>query len=394
MARADCGVVADLAAMAVDRTSRIVVAGAGSIGCYVGGCLALAERNVTLLLRPTLADAIARHGLRISDLGGSDRTLPSSALTLATDPSAALAAAQIVLVTVKSGATAEMAGLIALHAPSEAIVVSLQNGVANADALRSQLVASSPSPRLSRGEGRGEGQPPAPEQASAPHPSPLPASGERGRVVAGMVPFNVVQSRQDGHSPRFHRATSGTMLIAAGVPGLHEVLDVPGAAVAEHADMTGVLWGKLLLNLNNALNALSDLPLAKELGDRRWRLLLAAQIDEALAVLKAADLRPARIEGVPPRAIPAILRLPNVLFRLVARRMLAIDPQARSSMWEDLRLRRPTEIDHLQGAILMLADKAGVAAPLTERILRLIKGAESAGAGSPRLGPDQVASVR
>ena len=45
-------------------------------------------------------------------------------------------------------------------------------------------------------------------------------------------------------------------------------------------------------------------------------------------------------------------------------------------MWEDLRSGRPTEIDHLQGAILALADKAGVAAPMTERIARLIKDAE------------------
>jgi 2-dehydropantoate 2-reductase len=135
------------------------------------------------------------------------------------------------------------------------------------------------------------------------------------------------------------------------------------------------------------------LPLATELADRRWRRLLAAQIDEALAVLKAANVHPARIEGVPPRAIPSILRLPDALFRLVARRMLAIDPHARSSMWEDLRLRRTTEIDHLQGAILALADKAGVAAPLTGRIARLVKGAESAAAGSPGLGPAQVASV-
>jgi 2-dehydropantoate 2-reductase len=96
---------------------------------------------------------------------------------------------------------------------------------------------------------------------------------------------------------------------------------------------------------------------------------------------------------VPPRAIPFILRLPDWLFRLVARRMLAIDPQARSSMWEDLRQRRPTEIDHLQGAILALAGKAGVAAPLAERVLRLIKGAESARAGSPGLRPDQVMTV-
>ena len=221
----------------------------------------------------------------------------------------------------------------------------------------------------------------------------LGSHGAASATSAGMVPFNVVQSRGDGDRPRFHRATSGTMLIGASVPGLREALDVPGAAVAEHADMTGVLWGKLLLNLNNALNALSDLPLATELADRRWRLLLAAQIEEALTVLKAAAVKPARIEGVPPRAIPSILRLPNVLFRLVARRMLAIDPQARSSMSEDLRLRRPTEIDHLQGAILALADNAGVAAPLTERILRLVKGAESADAGSPGLGPAQVASV-
>ena len=81
-----------------DRTSRIVVAGAGSIGCYVGGCLALAGRSVTLLLRPTLAQAIAQNGLRISDLDGADRTLPPTALALATDPSQALAGAQIILV--------------------------------------------------------------------------------------------------------------------------------------------------------------------------------------------------------------------------------------------------------------------------------------------------------
>ena len=165
------------------RTSRIVVAGAGSIGCYVGGCLALAGRSVTLLLRPTLADAIARHGLRISDLEGADRTLPSSALTLATDPSAALAAAQIVLVTVKSGATAEMAGLIARHAPAEAIVVSLQNGVGNAR---------------------------CPARAAC-----APRSGS----WRAWCPSMSCRSRAGRAAPRFHRATSGTMLIAAGVAG-------------------------------------------------------------------------------------------------------------------------------------------------------------------------------
>ena len=87
--------------MAIDRTSRITVAGAGSIGCYVGGCLALAGRPVTLLLRYNLADAIGRGGgMRISDLDGADRMLPASALTLATDPATALATAEVVLAAV------------------------------------------------------------------------------------------------------------------------------------------------------------------------------------------------------------------------------------------------------------------------------------------------------
>jgi len=335
------------------RQPRIVVAGAGSIGCYVGGCLALAGRDVTLLLRPALAGTIAGHGLRLSDLDGADRLLPASAVKLATDPAAAFAEAEIILVTVKSGATDAMAGLIAEHAPSGATVVSLQNGVGNVDVLLARL-------------------------------------GGMARVVPGMVPFNVVQTHGDGKAVRFHRATSGTLLIAPGAAGLREALDVASLPVAAHADLKGVLWGKLLLNLNNALNGLSGVPLATQLADRRWRLLLAAQIAEALAVLKAAGIRPARIEGVPPSTIPWILRLPDWLFKRVARRMLAIDPEARSSMWEDLERRRATEIDFLQGAILELAAKTRIPTPVTERIVRLVKEAEAARAGSPVLTSEQV----
>jgi 2-dehydropantoate 2-reductase len=339
--------------MAADRSFRIVVAGAGSIGCYIGGCLALAGRDVTLLLRPALAEAIARAGLHVSDLDGMDCPVPASAVRLATDPAAALAEADVVLVTVKSGDTAAMAGLIAEHAPSGIAVASLQNGVGNVDVLLARL-------------------------------------GGMARVVAGMVPFNVVQTREERAPPRFHRATSGTVLIGAGVPGLGEALSVTGLTVAESRDMTGVMWGKLLLNLNNALNALAGVPLATELADKRWRRLLARQIEEGLAVLKAAGIRPAPIEGVPPGAVPRILRLPGWLFRRIARRMLAIDPQARSSMWEDLERRRPTEIDHLQGAILALAAMSRVRVPLTQRIVELVKEAEAAGAGSPGLTTEQI----
>lgn len=332
---------------------RIVIAGAGSIGCYVGGCLALAGRDVTLLLRPALAEIIAGSGLRISDLDGVNRALAPADIKLATDPAAAFTQADIILVTVKSGATTAMADLIAEHAPAGATVVSLQNGVGNVDLLLARL-------------------------------------GGIGRIVAGMVPFNVVQSYGGGEPIRFHRATSGTIVIGRGVAGLRDVLNVKGVKVGEHADMPGVQWGKLMLNLNNAINALSGVPLAMQLADRRWRLILARQIAEALAVLKAANIKPARIEGVAPAMIPRILRLPNWLFRRVARRMLAIDPQARSSMWEDFERRRPTEIDYLQGAVLALAAKHRRPARVTASIIRLVKQAEAARAGSPALTPEQV----
>jgi 2-dehydropantoate 2-reductase len=340
-----------------DITSSIVIAGAGSVGCHIGSRLAAAGRDVTLLLRGPLAQTIAQHGLRMSDLDGRDEVLPPGSLELTSDPASAFRSADIVLVTVKSRDTAAMAQSIAAHAPKGAIVVSLQNGVENADILR---------------QGLGPGY----------------------RVVDAMVPFNVVQTKKDGEAPHVHRATSGTIQIEGGVAGLRDLLDVPGAPVAEHADIDAALWGKLLVNLNNALNALSDLPLIEQLGDRRWRLLISRQMREGLAVLRAAGIRPAPVEGLPPRLIAFALSLPDALFRLAARGMMAIDKNARSSMWEDLRARRPTEIDYIQGEIVRLAGKHGVEAPLNRRVMQLVKKAEIAGQGSPALPPERVAGTQ
>ena len=329
----------------------VAIAGAGSIGCYVGGCLALAGRSVTLLARPYIADAIQHHGMRLVDLDGKVRSLAPQAVGVTEEPAMALAQARIVLVTVKSGATAEMGQLIAAHARPDVVVLSLQNGVRNADKLRSTL----------------------------------------GRtVLAGMVPFNVVQSSGDHGEAVFHRTTSGQCLIQAGAPGLADFLDVEGAPFGESGEIEAVLWGKLLLNLNNALNALSGLPLAQQLADRRWRLILADQIAEALAVMGKAGVRPARAGGPSPALLPPLLRLPDFLFKWLARRTLSVDPAARSSMWEDFERRRKTEIDEFQGALLRLAEASGSDAPLSRRIVALVRDAERENRGSPELSPESV----
>jgi 2-dehydropantoate 2-reductase len=95
-------------------------------------------------------------------------------------------------------------------------------------------------------------------------------------------------------------------------------------------------------------------------------------IDEALQVLAWAEIAPARIATVPPHRLPLVLRLPTPLFRMVAARMLRIDPKARSSMADDLRRGRPTEIDELCGAVVRLAHSLGQTAPLNAKMIELV----------------------
>lgn len=337
----------------LDQRTPITIAGAGSIGCYVGGCLALSGRKVTLLGRPRLLERIAADGISVVGLDGTERRVERGSVDVFTDPARAFVRAGLVLVTTKGGQTAEMAELIAAFAPADATVLSLQNGVENPGVLRSLL---------------------RPGQ----------------RAAAGVVSFNVVLTSADRGPPTVRRTTAGDVLVDARVPGLVETLDVDGLRALGSDDMTAVLWGKLILNLNNALNALSGLPLAQELADRRWRVLLAAQIAEAVSALKAEGIDPAAIGTLKPSLLPPVLRLPDFIFRILARQMLAIDPKARSSMLDDLDARRMTEIDQLQGAVVRLAEKHGVHAPFCRAIMGLIGEAERRGEGSPRLSPEAI----
>ena len=254
----------------------------------------------------------------------------------------------MVLVTVKSADTAEIADIIAQHAPPDAVVVSLQNGVGNVAVLRARLP---------------------------------------GRVVlAGMVPFNVVAPGEG----RFHRATSGDIVIERDDAGTAERLSVPGLKMRATGNIDGVQWGKLLVNLNNALNALAGVPLRQQLAQRAWRRLMADQMAEGLAAIRAEGIRPVSSTPIPAGWTPSLLRLPDAIFEALLGRTMKIDPQARSSMSEDLQRGRRTEVDYLQGVIVEIADRHRLQAPLSRRILALIKSAEATGKGSPGLTPEQI----
>jgi len=140
-----------------------------------------------------------------------------------------------------------------------------------------------------------------------------------------------------------------------------------------HADLLPVQWGKLMLNLNNPVNALSGLPLREELMQRGYRRCFASLIDEALGVLKVAGIAPAQVAAVPAHRLAGLLRLPDWIFRIVAARMLRIDAKARSSMADDLALGRRTEIDALSGEVVRLAREHGLSAPRNSRMVSLLE---------------------
>jgi len=314
----------------------ICIVGAGSIGCYVGGRLAATGADVVLVGRQRIADELREHGLRLTDYQGADLSVETPQVS--TDVAAA-AGADLVLVTVKSAATAEVADQLAAVLRPDALVVSLQNGVHNAEVLDQALGG--------------------------------------GRTIAGMVPFNVVQ-RGDGV---FHQGSEGD-LEAARDPRLaayEPAFAAAGLPLTLHDDMSAVLWAKLLLNLNNGINALSGLPLKEELSQRDYRVCLATVQAETLGVLKAAGIKPAKITPVPPGLLPTLLKVPDAIFQRVAAKMLEIDPIARSSMADDLELGRTTEVDWINGEVLRLAAQVGLPAPVNEKVVALIRQAEAGG---------------
>ena len=263
---------------------RFAVLGAGSIGCHLGGHLAAAGHDVTFIGRPAAMDVLRERGLVLSAYGRAPVRLAPDSLKTATSPDAA-ANADYVLVTVKTAGTEAAAGELAEHVAPGTVVVSFQNGLHNPTTLRSSLPGRS--------------------------------------VLAGMVPYNVVQPEPG----TVHQGMPGTLMIEPD-DALVAAFRAAGLAIEARTDMSEVRHAKLLMNLNNAINALSGLPLRDQLGQRAYRRCLALCQREALAAYRAAGINPARLGPTAPGLTPYVLALSDALFRRVAAVSLRIDAHA------------------------------------------------------------------
>jgi 2-dehydropantoate 2-reductase len=318
--------------------AKVAILGAGSVGCFIGGAWAAAGVPVTLIGRERIGAAIAEHGLTLTDESGWRTRMEPQEVNFATKP-AALGKADVIALCVKSDGTAKAAREIARHGKKGTTVISFQNGVSNAELLQSAL-------------------------------------NKHGFTVAqGMVPFNIAYLGNG----RFHKGVAGE-LVVADVPAARALAEAVGKGPAQlrlEQEMGPLAWGKLLINLNNAVNALSGRTLLDQLKERDYRRIVAASIVEALDVLEAAGIEPAQIGPVPPKLLPHAIAAPNLIFNNVFLKVQKIDAHARSSMADDLKAGRTTEIDWLNGEVVKLGQKLGRKTPVNAAIVSLVKQAEA-----------------
>ncbi|AJW40247.1 2-dehydropantoate 2-reductase [Rhodococcus sp. B7740] len=315
---------------------RVAVLGAGSIGCYLGGRLQAAGHDVVLIGRAKLARECAEHGLTLSSLHGDSVVIEPSACTVETSADAA-AGADIALIATKSGATAAAAASLGRAERSVPTIVSAQNGIRNAGLIAQQLHSST--------------------------------------VIPAMIPFNVVKTAPGC----YHQASRGSIALAAGYPELVTLFTSAGIRAVAHPDMPALQWGKLVLNLNNAVNGLSGLPLREQLSRRPYRRVLAAAQREALHLLRAAGQPFDSPISAPLAVLPLALEAPTRIFLKISAEAVAIDSHARSSLFDDLHAGRSTEIDYINGEIVALAKSLGRRAPVNETLVRLVHLAERTG---------------
>ena len=290
---------------------KIAVMGAGAVGCYYGGMLARAGHEVTLIGRPQHVAAVQREGLILDTLSFRE-TVPLAA----TSEASGVSGAELVLFCVKSTETENAAAQIAPHLLPDALVLSLQNGVDNADRVRACLPQ---------------------------------------HEVAATVVYVASEMAGPGHVKHHGRGE----LVLAESPrsaATAQLLSAAGIATEVEANVVGALWAKLILNCAyNALSAIARRPYGQLVQAEGVVDLIRDVVHECLAIAQAEGVT---VPGNPWDAVERI-----------ARTM----PTQSSSTAQDHARGKLSEIDHLNGYVVRRGSTLGIATPANRALWVVIK---------------------
>jgi 2-dehydropantoate 2-reductase len=293
---------------------KVLLVGAGAMACLFAAGLARAGFSVLMLDRwRTGIAALNNDGVQIVDETGQVQVFPVRAIS---DPSE-VRDAQLALVLVKSWQTRTIAAWLKTCLASDGIAVSVQNGLGNYETLVEALGVE--------------------------------------RTAAAITTLGATQL-----GPARVRVHSQGEIVFSQHPRLAPLLEILASAnfqVRTTPDISGLLWGKLLINAAvNPLTALLDVPNGRllELPDARELMNRLVTETESVAAALGIDL---------PFTAP-IRRVEEVL-RLTA--------ENSSSMRQDLARGAPTEIDAINGAVVRYGEESGVATPYNRSVWQLVR---------------------
>ncbi|WP_341905408.1 2-dehydropantoate 2-reductase [Polaromonas sp. YR568] len=290
---------------------KVAVMGAGAVGGYYGAMLARAGHPVVMIARPQHVEAIERQGLRLQTSAFDEQVA-----VVASADASAVQGADLVLFCVKSTDTESAGAQMRPYLAPGALVLTLQNGVDNADRLRTVL----------------------------PH-----------HEVAAAVVYVATEMASPGHVQHHGR---GELVIE---PSSRSEVVVQ-ALIAAHVpteisvNVRGALWAKLILNCAyNAVSAITQLPYGKTVVGEGVQDLMRDVVAECMAVAQA--------DGV------QVAGDVNAAIRKIAETM----PSQFSSTAQDMARGKRTEIDYLNGLIVRRGEALGIATPANRVLWALVK---------------------
>jgi len=290
--------------------SKIAVMGAGAVGCYYGGMLARAGHEVTLVARPQHVEAVRKNGLRLESKDFDERIRMGAA-----EDASGVRGAELVLFSVKSPDTERAGAAMAPHLGRDAAILTLQNGVDNAERLAATLK----------------------------------------REVLPAVVYVAVEMAGPGHVKHHGRRE---LLIGRSPTSarIAKMFGDAGVPVEVSDNVVGALWQKLIVNCAyNALSAITQLPYGRMAKGEGVPAIMQDVVDECLAVARAAGVT------VPGDLLAAVPKIAETM------------PGQFSSTAQDLARGKPTEIDHLNGYVVRKGAALGVATPVNRLLLALVK---------------------
>jgi 2-dehydropantoate 2-reductase len=297
---------------------KIGIIGAGSMGTLFGYHLAQTCDVTVLDANTQTSTAIAKDGLQINEEPARRVRVASNARELF--------GSQMLFLFVKAVDTLRALRPFAGELNPAAPIVSLQNGVGNEDAIKTALGGAVP-------------------------------------VVLGVT----TESSNTVRPGHVRSSISGTTLIgsASAAPAtsrtIADVLTHSGLRASVVYDIRPHLWGKLVANAAiNAISALLDCDTGEIIKNANAAHLAESLAEEAAAV--AAALK---------------INLPFVSPWQYVTQVIEIGADSKSSMAFDLESGHPSEIDHINGAVVAFGRRSGVSTPYNDAMVRLVKAKEA-----------------